>query len=463
MRTLVTNTTLLTARGRRRGDILITDGRIVAIEERIEVRDCPVIDARGCLVLPGGIDVHTHLNLQVGDQRVRDGFLTGTRAAAFGGTTCVIEHPGFGPEGCSLLHQVESYRALAHGRSLVDYGLHAVIQHVDTGVLAAIARLPGQGITSLKVYLTYSGRLNDEEIIAVLQAARRAGVLVCFHAENHAIISARTRMLRAAGRQALPASHPASRPACAEAEAIYRLICLARAAGDVPIYIVHLSTAEGLAHIRRARRQGSEILAETCPQYLLLTDTCYLEPGDAAYQYIMAPPLRRKQDCEALWEGLADGSIDVVATDHCSFSLAQKLHHGRRDVFRAPGGIPGVETRLPLLYSEGVATGRIDEACFVRLTAANPARIMGLAPHKGDLTRGADADLVLFDPDRRVRLAPDVLHQQVDFTPFAGMEVCGWPSRVLLRGETIIRGDRCCADGGSGRFAMRHVNHQEGA
>ncbi len=456
MKTLVTNGTVVTTAEILQSDILIEDGRIVAVGRRLDQSGAPeIIDAGGCYVMAGGIDVHTHCNLTVGDEAVSDGFFHGSVAAAHGGTTCFVEHPGFGPVACGLHHQIDLYRQQADPDVVIDYGLHAVAQHVDDRMLADIAELPQRGIASLKVYLTYSGRLRDEAIIEVLKAAQRAGILVTFHAENHAIVSSRTQELRASAHRADSAVFPQSRPDYAEAEAINRLIALARAAGEAPIYIVHLSTAAGLEVIRKAKQQGREIYAETCPQYLLLTDECYQQPDNGGLQYIMAPPLRKQDDCDALWQGLADNTIDVVATDHCSFSLAQKLTRGKNNVFAAPGGIPGIETRVPLLFSEGVLKKRIDLAAFTRLIAANPARIMGLAPKKGAIAVGADADLMLLDPVMKKEVSVESLHQQVDYTPFAGMMVQGWPRMVMQRGRVVMENEQLKAARGAGSFVER--------
>ena len=464
MKTLVANGTVVTTSEVLQADILIADDRIIAIGPGLDRAGAQkIIDATGCYVMAGGIDVHTHCNLTVGDQTVSDGFFHGSVAAAHGGTTCFIEHPGFGPAGCGLHHQLDLYRHQADPEVVIDYGLHAVAQHVDDRILADIAELPRRGIASLKVYLTYSGRLEDEAIIEVLKAAQRAGVLVTFHAENHAIVSSRTRELRGLAKRADSTVFPQSRPDYAEAEAINRLIALARAAGEVPIYIVHLSTAAGLEIVRKAKQQGREIYAETCPQYLLLTDERYQHPDNGGLQYIMAPPLRKQDDCEALWQGLADNTIDVVATDHCSFSLAQKLTRGKNNVFAAPGGIPGIETRVPLLFSEGVLKNRIDLQTFTRLIAANPAGIMGLAPKKGAIAVGADADLMLLDPALKKEASADSLHQQVDYTPFAGMMIQGWPRVVMQRGRVIMENEQLKAARGAGSFVERNIDQNSRA
>ncbi len=461
MSSLVVNGTVVTGTNTKtlQADILVEEGRIAAIEENIERADeHEFVDATGCYVMPGAIDVHTHLNLTVGEEKVSDGFYHGSVAAAHGGTTTIVEHPGFGPVGCDLSHQIDLYRDQAK-KMVVDYGFHGVVQHVDDRVLDAIEDLTANGISSLKVYLTYAGRLGDEEIIKVMKATHAAGGLTAFHAENHAIIDELTQSIRDNGDVTNPENHPKSRPDYSEAEAVNRLIALSRAAGNAPIYIVHLSTASGLEVIRDAKKQGLPIYAETCPQYLVLTEKCYRERDDKGLRYIMSPPLRTQQDCDALWDGLADGTVDVVATDHCSFSFAKKLKKGKENIFNAPGGIPGVETRVPLLFSEGVLKKRIDLNRFVQLVATNPARIMGLAPQKGSIAVGADADLLILDPAKEKNITTELLHQHVDYTPFAGMRVTGWPTTVMLRGKIIVQDGKLLSSRGYGKFIRRSISY----
>lgn len=462
MSTLVTGGTVVTATETLQSNILIEEGRIVAIGNNPGSAGVQtIIDATGCYVMPGAIDVHTHLDLQVGKEKVSDGFYHGSVAAAHGGTTCIVEHPGFGPAGCDLNHQIDLYRDLAKDEMVIDYGLHGVVQHVDDRVLHAIKDLTKNGTPSLKVYLTYAARLGDADIIKVLKATHAAGGLTAFHAENHAIIDELTQDLRENGDISNPENHPKSRPDYSEAEAINRLIALSRAAGNAPLYIVHLSTASGLELIRDAKQKGFPIYAETCPQYLSLTDTCYQEPDNKGLQYIMSPPLRKQQDCDALWDGLADGTIDVVATDHCSFSFSQKLKKGKENIFNTPGGIPGVETRVPLLFSEGVLKDRIDLNRFVQLVSTNPARIMGLAPQKGTIEIGADADIMILDPVEERIISTESLHQYVDYTPFAGMIVKGWPKTVMLRGEILVRDGNLLGPKGFGQYIKRKIKIQE--
>ena len=386
-------------------DLLISRGVVARIGKDLKRGDATMMDASGCYVIPGGVDVHTHLNLTAAGVKVGDGFFTGTASAAFGGTTCVVEHPGFGPAGCSLLHQVERYQKEALGQAVVDYGFHSVFQHVNEKVLDELPELAEEGVPSAKIYLTYDGRLNDHEILKVLDRTRQLGLLATFHAENDAIIAFLRDKFRAEGKLS-PIYHALSRPDYCEAEAIQRITSLAGAAGNVPVYIVHLSSALGLQAIEAARQRGLTVYAEVCPQHLLLDDSCYLEPEHGGLKYVMAPPPRKKEDCAALWYGLETGAIDVVATDHCSFNFVDKLALGRDDFSKCPGGIPGVETRLPLIFSEGVLKGRLSLNRFVELVSTAPARIMGLYPRKGTLAPGSDADVVIFDPKQEKTITP---------------------------------------------------------
>jgi len=455
-RTLIKNGIIVTAADTVRADLLIDGSVIAKIGPGLGEADARVIDAAGCYVIPGGVDVHTHLNLEAHGVKVGDGFFVGTASAAFGGTTCVVEHPGFGPDGCSLLYQVERYREKALGETVVDYGLHAVFQHVDEMVLDELKDLAVKGVPSGKIYLTYDGRLNDRDILEVLDRARATGMLAAFHAENDAIISFLRDKLRAEGKRA-PIHHALSRPDYCEAEAISRILHLAEAAGVAQVYIVHLSTALGLLAIEEGRRRGLTVYAEVCPQHLLLDDSCYLEPEHGGLKYIMAPPLRKKEDCAALWNGLATGSIDVVATDHCSFNFADKLALGKEDFSKCPGGIPGVETRLPLIFSEGVLKGRLSLNRFVDVVSTAPARIMGLYPRKGTLEPGSDADVVVLDPQHEKIITPGNLYHNADYSPYEGMKVRGWPVLTMVRGKVIMQHGRLLAEKGWGEYVERRL------
>jgi len=453
---LIKNGQIVTADDTLQADLLISGEVIARIGSDLSHPDAKVIDAGGNYVLPGGVDVHTHLNLAVGGVKVGDGFFAGTAAAAFGGTTCVVEHPGFGPAGCSLKHQVTHYQRAAAGQAVVDYGLHGVFQHVDQRLLDELPDLVGLGVPSAKIYLTYDGRLNDRQILSVLNHTRRQGILAAFHAENDAIINFLRDRFRAEGKLT-PKYHPLSRPDYSEAEAVARICYLAEAAGGAPVYIVHLSTSLGLQAIRDARRRGQKVYAEVCPQHLLLDDSCYEEPDNGGLKYIMAPPARKKEDCAALWRGLQEGAIEVVATDHCAFNLADKLALGKEDFSQCPGGIPGVETRLPLMFSEGVLQGRLSLNRFVELVATAPAKIMGLYPRKGTLAIGSDADVVIFDANKEKTITAGNLHHPADYSPHEGMRVRGWPVLTMVRGQVVMQQDRLRAAKGWGTYLNREL------
>ena len=454
---LIQNGLIVTASDTFHGDLLIADGVIAGIGSNLTDGGARKIDAAGKYVLPGGVDVHTHLNLTVGGVKVGDGFYEGTAAAAFGGTTCIVEHPGFGPRGCPLRHQVDAYLKEAVNQAVVDYGLHGVFQDAGDSVLDGIGDLVNSGVSSAKVYTTYDGRLDDGQILRVLKHAGRHGLLIAFHGEDNTVIEFLRNKFRSEGKFA-PFYHPLSRPDTCEADAIRRVLQLARAAGDVPVYIVHLSTALGLEAIESARLRGQPVHAEVCPQHLLLDDSCYREPGDNGLKYIMAPPARKQNDREALWRGLQRCAVDVVATDHCAFNFADKLALGKPDFSKCPGGIPGVETRLPLMHAEGVLKGRLSLNRFVDVVATAPAKIMGLYPQKGSLYPGADADVVIFDPALEKVVTPANLFHNADYSPYEGRRVRGWPILTMVRGRTVMAHNELLVEKGWGEY----VNRQKG-
>ena len=455
MKTIIQNGTIVGEDGLCRGDILIEGERIAGVAERIEVPDADVIDAAGRYVLPGAVDIHTHMDLDVGIARVIDDFYTGTVAAACGGTTTIVDHMAFGPKGCSPWHQVEAYHRLADGNAAVDYGFHGVLQHVDDGVLDDMTRIAREeGITSFKAYMTYDYRLDDLDLMKVLARAKQEGILIAAHCENHGMVTYfRERFVREGKTQVR--WHPVSRPAGAEAEAVSRLLYLARAAGDAPVYVVHLSTEAGLEEIRRARAGGQgHFGAETCPQYLLLDESLYDDPREGL-KALMAPPLRRQSDRDALWEALANGELATVATDHCPFTFARQKQQGAENFTQCPSGAPGVEERLILLYSEGVVRGRITLPQLVTCACANPARVAGLYPRKGVIRTGADADLVLLDPEPEWTLSTTRLHGNADYTCYEGMTIRGAIERVLLRGRTVALNGEFTGQRGDGRYLRR--------
>lgn len=455
MKTLVKNARIATSEAVFPGDLLIDGERIEQFGPDIEAPGARVVHAGGNYLLPGGVDVHTHFDLLSGSVRTSDDFYTGTVAAACGGTTSIVDHPAFGPDGCRLGHQIEVYRELAR-EAVVDYGFHGVIQHVDETVLTDMAELIPEGITSYKIYLTYGYKLDDPDVLRVMARARELGLVVCVHCENDAIVRFLTGRLLSEGKGAVR-HFPASRPPECEAEAVSRMLVLAKVAGGAKLYVVHLSSQSGLEAIRRARSAGQEnVFAETCPQYLLLDESKYLDDAEGL-KYVMAPPLRTPDDNASMWEGLQNGDIDTVATDHCPFYFETQKRAGLGDFSRCPGGAPGVESRLALLFSEGFMKGRLTLPEVVRLCCSRPARLFGL-PGKGEIAVGNDADLVLFDPGVRRTIAHSQLHERVDYTPYEGFSLSGAPVMTFSRGEIIVENGAFSGKSGRGKYIPRTLS-----
>lgn len=460
MALLIKNGTVVTASETYTADVYAQNDTITAIGTDLEERLClvgrddvHVIDASGKYVLPGGVDVHTHMDIDVGIARAVDDFYSGTVAAACGGTTTIVDHMGFGPKGCPLHHQLGVYHSLADGRAVVDYGFHGTVQHVDSSILDELSAMAADGVTSAKVYLTYGYKVNDDGVLQVLKKMREINGVTAFHCENHDVIEHLKKRYGEEGNVS-PSYHPKSRPNIAEAEAVRRVLYLAHLAGDAPVYIVHLSCKESLEAVLEARRAGQKnIIAETCTQYMLLDDSCY--GREDGLKYIMSPPLRSKEDTQALWNGVVSGDIQIVATDHCPFKYAVEKQQGKDDFRKCPNGAPGVEERMILLYSEGVAKGRISINQFVNITATAPARVYGLAPKKGVIEPGADADILLLDPKVTSVLTVDHMHGNADYTAYEGWSVSGGITDVFLRGKQIVRAGAYCGREGDGKFIRR--------
>lgn len=456
MDTIIKNGTIVNADDTFRGDVFIHDGIITRIGEGLDVSGAEVINAKEKYVMPGGIDVHTHLNLDIGIAVSQDDFYSGTKAASFGGTTCIVDYPGFGPEGCNLNNQILLYHGYARDNAVIDYAFHGIFQHVNQAILDEIKAVISEGIPSFKGYLTYEYKLTDLDILRLLDSVSNSGGLFTVHAENDDIIRfMKDRFLRE--KKTSARYHAMSRPERCEAEAVDRMIQLAAVADNAPLYIVHLSTGKGLDFIKLARSEGQNVFAETCPQYLFLNEELYDESDYGGLKYIMSPPLRSKENSEALWAGIVEGYIDVIATDHCPFDFSKKLKMGKDDFTKCPGGIPGIELRVPLMFSEGVMKERISLNRFVEITATAPAKIMGLYPRKGVILEGSDADIIIMNPNHHCEVTYEMLHENVDFTPYEGMRLQGWPELTMVRGRTIVKEGRFLGEKGYGRFIKRTI------
>jgi dihydropyrimidinase len=454
MRILIKNGTVVTASDQYRGDVLIEDEKVALIGTAIDVQADKVIDASGKYVLPGGIDVHTHLDMPFGGTRSADDFESGTMAAAFGGTTSIVDF-AIQYRGQTLHDAWETWMKKAEGKAVVDYGFHMIITDLSDQVEGEMDALVGQGVTSFKLFMAYPGvfMLDDGSIFRALLRTGKNGGTICMHAENGGVIDVLVQRALAEGKTA-PRYHALTRPARAEAEATHRAIALAEIA-DVPIYIVHLSAAEALEMVTEARDRGLSAYAETCPQYLFLSYDNYEEPGFAGAKYVMSPPLREKAAQDQLWRGLAFNDLQAVSTDHCPFCMKEQKELGVGDFSKIPNGAPGIETRMSLVYDGGVRTGRISLNRFVELTSTSPAKIFGLFPRKGTIAPGSDADVVVFDPNRTITLAARTLHMKVDYNPYEGRQVTGATDTVLSRGRTVIENGKFVGRAGAGSFIKR--------
>ncbi|SIP91584.1 dihydropyrimidinase [Rhizobium sp. RU33A] len=439
--TVIRNGTVVTASDTFVSDVGIRCGRIVALATDLADAD-EVIDATGLFVLPGGIDSHVHLDQPSGEGIVMaDEFDSGTRSAAIGGNSSVLAFC-MQEKGQSLREALKIYHGKAEGKCHIDVSFHLVVTDPTAEVLGQeLPALVEDGYTSLKVFMTYEGlRLRDDEILATLDTARRTGALVMVHCENEDAIRYLIGRHEEEGKFA-PKYHATTRPVAAEREATHRALSLAEIV-DVPIVIVHVSNREAMEEIRRARQRGQKIAGETCPQYLMLTaDDLDLEGLDGA-KFVCSPPPRDKPSQDACWEGLEQGVFDLFSSDHCPFRFDDpegKLNEkGKRHFRWIPNGIPGVATRLPILFSEGVMKGRIDINRFVAVTSTNHAKLYGMYPQKGTIAIGSDADIALWDPTRQLTLTNEMLQHGADYTPYEGLAVTGWPVRLLVRGKTVM-------------------------
>jgi dihydropyrimidinase len=443
--------TLVTAAETFPADVGIDGGRIVTLGHGLHARQ--EIDAGGHLVMPGFVDAHVHLDMTVGELTTADDFASGTRAAACGGTTCLVDFVD--PQPGEPLHQaVARRRAQADGQVCVDYSLHLTAIDARQQTLDELPALARAGYTSLKLYTTYPALMvSDAEMLALMEAAAACGILPMVHCENHAAIEYLKRCLQSGG-QTGPAAHPRTRPPRVESEAVGRVLALAALAG-APVYVAHLSTCGALAALDAARAAGQPAWAEVCVQHLLLTDAEFERPGFESARFICSPPLRAAGHPPALWRALAGGRLAAASTDHCPWTGDQRLR-GEDDFTQIPSGLPGVETRLPLLYHFGVRQGRLSLNRLVEVGSTAPARLFGLYPRKGSLAVGADADLVVFDPQAERTLSAASLHHRTDECPYEGWTVRGYPVTVLSRGQFVVRDGAFVGQPGAGQFVARH-------
>jgi dihydropyrimidinase len=453
---LIKNGTIVTAVDQYKGDVLVEGEKIAVIGMALDIPAAnvdKVIDATGKYVLPGGIDVHTHMDMPFGGATSADDFETGTRAAAFGGTTTIVDF-AIQYRGQTLHTAWETWAKKAEGKAVIDYGFHMIITELNDQVEGEMDALVRQGITSFKLFMAYPGvfMLDDASIFKALLRTGKNGGTICMHAENGGVIDVLVQRALAEGKTA-PKYHALTRPARAEAEATHRAIALAEIA-DVPIYIVHLSAAEALEMVTEARDRGLPAFAETCPQYLFLSYDDYEEPDFGGSKYVMSPPLRDRAEQAQLWRGLAFNDLQCISTDHCPFCMKEK-RLGENDFSKIPNGAPGVETRMSLVYDGGVRSGRISLNRFVELTSTSPAKIFGLFPRKGTIAPGSDADIVVFDPNRTITLAARTLHMNCDYNPYEGRQVTGATDTVLSRGSVVIEDGVFVGRKGAGSFLKR--------
>jgi dihydropyrimidinase len=460
LKTLIRGGTVVTATDQYRGDVLIEDAKIVAIATNVDLTPFGnqtldrVIDASGKSVIPGGIDVHTHLDMPFGGTTSADDFESGTIAAAHGGTTSVVDF-AIQYRGQTLRHALDAWMAKADGKAAIDYGFHMIVTDLNDSVESEMDALVREGVTSFKLFMAYPGvfMLDDASIFKALLRTGQNGGTICMHAENGGVIDVLVKKALAEGKTA-PKYHALTRPARAEAEATHRAIALAEIAG-VPIYIVHLSAAEALEMVTAARDRGLPAYAETCPQYLFLSYDNYEEPGFEGAKYVMSPPLRPKETQDKLWRGLAGGDLQAVSTDHCPFCMKEQKELGKGDFSKIPNGAPGIETRMSLVFDGGVRAGKISMNRYVELTSTSPAKIFGLFPRKGTIAPGSDADVVVFDPNKRQTLSAKTLHMKVDYNPYEGREVTGVSETVLSRGRVIVENGKFTGRAGAGSFLKR--------
>jgi dihydropyrimidinase len=447
--------TIVTAEGTFAADVAVRGGRIASVGATVPDDPAETVDVSGLLVMPGFIDAHTHMDMPFGGTITADDWDSGTAGAVAGGTTTIVDF-ALQDHGQTLGQAIETWQAKAAGRTRIDYGLHVAICDLTEATKAEIPELPGRGVCTVKVFMAYKGTslyMLDEDLLEILQIARDAGVLVMVHAENGDVIAKLQEQALARG-DVEPIWHARTRPEGAEAEATARAIRLAEIA-DAPLAVVHVTCADAAEEIRRAHVRGRPVHGETCPQYLVLTvDELAREDFDGA-KFVCSPPLRDARNHDPLWRRVSNGDLVLVGSDHCAFDFAGQKEMGRGDFTKIPNGMPGVEERPGLLWTHGVRTGRISAETFVAALSTNQAHVHGLAPRKGMIVPGADADLVVWDPELELTITRANRHNASDYTPYEGQRLVGSPARVYVRGELAFQDGEVVAPPGSGRFVPR--------
>ena len=442
---------VFTAGDRFVADIGIKDGKVAAIACGLENGE-KIIDAAGKWVFPGAIDIHTHLDAPLHGSHTPDDWYQGTYTAAFGGVTCVVDYPNQ-IVGESLHDTFQRIIDNAEDKAVIDYSASPVITDRTEEVYKELPGLIADGFPTYKVFMAYDFRVNDSELVRLLDVIGSAGGILGVHCENDLAIQYMTNKMIEEGKTE-PKYHPLSRPPVTEEEATGRVIRTASMVG-APVLIVHVSAKGALKEISEAKNRGEAVYAETCPHFLLLDEEVYDQPIEEAAKYVVTPPIRNEEHREALWEAMKAGTISLVSSDHCAFSIKEKLRLGTGAFNKIPHGAPGIETRVPLLFSEGVMKGRITPNKFVEVVSTNPAKIAGLFPEKGTIAVGSDADILIMDKDKEHVISVDTLHGVCDFTPFEGYKTQGWIDTVLSRGRVVIADDELKAEPGIGTLVKR--------
>jgi dihydropyrimidinase len=454
MKTLIQNGTIVNAHQTLKSDLMLDGEKILELGSFPPEAADRIIDATGMLILPGGIDAHTHLDMPFGGTMSSDDFETGTRAAAMGGTTSIVDF-AIQAKGTKMRDALDTWWKKAEDRACIDYGLHMIVTDLPDAGLEDMDSLVGEGVASFKLFMAYPGVLmvDDGTIFKAMKQTAKNGALICMHAENGSVIDVIVQRALAEGKTA-PIYHALTRPTAAEAEAVHRAIAMAEMAG-APVYIVHLSSEDALNQVREARDRGLPAFAETCPQYLLLSIEKLALPDFEGAKYVFTPPLREKKNLPKLWDGLKHDHLQVVSTDHCPFCFEDQKILGKASFDKIPNGGPGIENRMQLIHHHGVNEGKITINRFVEITSTTPARIFGMYPKKGIIAPGSDADIVIWDPEAEHLISAQTHHMRVDYSMFEGFRVKGNASTVFSRGEMIVDKGSFLGKPGRGQYLRR--------